>query len=273
MHCKTITLTLLVALVVATMLTSCSETKKGGRLMPATDKVSADEWKIITQKRILFGHQSVGNNILSGVNKLAVQDGVSLKVIESRSVLTESGINHFTIGKNEDSQSKIKDFEDTMRGGAVKGADLALMKLCYVDIKGDTDVKKLAESYISALDRLSQQFPQTVFIAVTSPLKTVQSGPKAWLKRLLGRAPGEYADNFRRQEFNNILRSRYTGKSQLFDLAKFEAEGAGSHQYQGQPLDVLNPAITNDGGHLNSQGEQYVAAKLLKFIAASTDHP
>ena len=267
---KAKTVTLLVTLVVSTMLTSCSDVKKGEHVMPATDNVSADEWKVISQKRILFGHQSVGNNILSGVKTLADGAGVNLKIMESRNAPSEFGITHFKIGKNEDPQSKIKDFADTLSSGAAQGADIALMKLCYIDIQGDTDAKKLAADYISSLERLRLQYPKTVFIAVTTPIKTVQDGPKAWLKRLLGRDPGGYADNFRRQEFNTVLRKSEGLKGRLFDVAKFEAEGAGSHNYKGQPLEVLNPEMSNDGGHLNAKGEQYVAAKLLKMIAASS---
>lgn len=241
--------------------------------MPTIDQVNANELQVITQNRILFGHQSVGNNILSGVQSLASQAGVSLKVMESRSAATAPSITHFKIGKNEDPESKIKDFADTLRSGAVQGADIALMKLCYVDINGSTDVQKLAESYISSLTSLSKQFPQTVFIAVTTPLTTVQSGPKAWLKGLLRREPSGYADNFRRQEFNNILRNSYGQQGRLFDLAKFEAEGAGSYQYKGRQLEVLNSAMTHDGGHLNAFGERVVAAKLLKFIAANSYRP
>jgi len=142
------------------------------------------------------------------------------------------------------------------------------MKLCYIDIKSDTDAKRLAEEYASSLDRLSQQHPKTVFIAVTVPIRTVQDGPKAWLKGLLGREIGGYAENFRRQEFNTILRNSNGLKGRLFDLAKIESEGAGSHSFRGQPLEVLNPSISSDGGHLNFAGERHVAAKFLKFISA-----
>lgn len=259
---------LLVVLVFSAILSSCSDVKKGEPLMPVPDQVTAAEWKVINQKRILFGHQSVGNNILSGVKSLADAAGVSLKITESRGALTDSGITHFKVGRNEDPRSKIKDFADTLNGGGAEGADVALMKLCYIDINASTDVKKLAEDYSATLDSLSQQHPKTVFIAVTAPLRTVQSGPKAWLKGLMGRKPGGYIDNSRRQEFNALLRGSYARQGRLFDLAKFEAEGAGSHQYQGQPLEVLNPSLSDDGGHLNAQGQLYVATRLLKFIAA-----
>lgn len=264
---------LLLLLIVVASLMACTDNRNEERLLMATNQVNADEWQAVAQKRILFGHQSVGSNILSGVQSLASQTGLELGVIESRSASEKIFITHFKIGQNGNPLSKIKDFEDTLTNGAAQGIDIALMKFCYIDITDNTDVEKLAEAYSSSLNRLSQQFPKTIFIAVTVPITSVQSGPKAWLKRLAGRPPGGYAENFRRQEFNTILRNSYGRQGRLFDLASFEAEGADNHQHQDQRLEVMNKSITSDGGHLNTFGEQFVAAKLLKFIAASSYHP
>jgi hypothetical protein len=238
--------------------------------MPMTqrDQVSDEEWMVLVHRHIIFGHQSVGNNILSGVRTLAKQAGVNLPVTESRNSGHSPGITHFEVGRNKDPLSKIKDFVSVIEGGAVQETDIALMKLCYIDFDSRTNAKKLAEEYCSSLDRLSQEFPRISFIAVTTPLTTVQSGPKAWVKQLLGRTLSGYAENARRQEFNDYLRTHYNWQGRLFDLAKIEADGAGNCQFQGCPLEILNPALTDDGGHLNSLGEQYVAAKFLKFIAA-----
>ena len=146
-------------------------------------------------------------------------------------------------------------------------ADIALLKLCYIDFTADTDAQQVAGQYIETLDRLSQEFPHTTFVAVTTPLTTLQTGPKAWIKRLLGRLPSGYADNARRQEFNELLRLHYGPQGRLFDLARIEAGGADEQQYQGRPIEVLNPALAADDGHLNAQGEKVVAARFIKFIA------
>lgn len=260
------------ALILTTLTTliACSELKNGECTMPPIDHISATEWQSLKQMRIVFGHQSVGYNILSGVETLAHGAGVSFKIVESRNAPSEFGIAHFRIGKNGDPQLKIKDFAAMLEGGSVQGMDVALMKLCYVDINANTDIRKLADEYSTTLDRLSKHFPKTTFIGVTAPLTTVQSGFKAWLKGLMGKAPGGYVENFRRQQFNTIMRSRYGHQGRLFDLAKFEAEGAGSYQYKGQPIETLNLIMSDDGGHLNSQGQQYVASKLLKLLASAS---
>lgn len=257
----------LMAVIVLALL-GCGETNHEEKAMTSTVQISSAEWQALAQKRVLFGHQSVGQNILDGVQSLAERAGVNPPIMSSRNATTSGGIVHFFVGQNEDPSSKLKDFASTLESGAVQGADIALVKLCYIDFNGGTDARKLAEQYSGTLDHLSQQFPNTAFVAVTAPLTVAQTGPKAWVKRLLGRTPSGYADNARRQEFNEILRARYDQQGRLFDLARIETEGAGSHEYQGRPIEVLNPALTYDDGHLNTQGQQIMASRLIKYLAA-----
>lgn len=258
---------LIAAMVLA--LLGCGETNHEDKVMVSIAQVSVAEWQALAQKRIIFGHQSVGRNILNGIRSLTAQAGISLQIIESRELAADANIIHFSVGQNEDPLSKIADFVNTLDKGIMQGANIALMKLCYVDINDNTNTRQLAEQYSTMLDHLNQKFPHTTFVAVTVPLTIVQAtGLKAWIKRLLGRTPSGYADNARRQEFNEILRVRYSQQGRLFDLAKIEAEDAGAYEYEGRPIEVLNPALTSDHGHLNTQGQKKVAAELIKFLAA-----
>lgn len=249
-------------------LLGCDESNHEDNEM-ANIQISATEWQALAKKQVVFGHQSVGRNILNGIRSLAEKAGVFLPIIESRELTTNGGIIHFSVGQNEDPLSKITDFTSTLNKDTMQGVDIALMKLCYVDINDNTNAKQIAEQYSTMLDHLSQRFPHTTFIAVTVPLTVVQTtGLKVWIKRLLGRTLSGYADNAHRQEFNEILRARYNQQGRLFDLAKIEAEGAGAYEYEGRPIEVLNPALTSDHGHLNTQGQEKVAAELIKFLAA-----
>lgn len=248
-------------------LLGCGETKREEEKMAAVTQISPEEWQALAQKRVAFGHQSVGQNILDGMQFLASQAGASLPIVKSRSPVASGGINHFFVGQNEKPLSKLADFASALESDAAQGTDIALVKFCYLDFNGDSNAKEIADQYIATLDRLGQKFPNTLFVAVTAPLTVAQTGPKAWIKRLLGRVPSGYADNAVRNEFNGLLRSHYQ-KGRLFDLAKIETEGADAYQYQGRPIEVLNPALTYDDGHLNSSGEQIVAARLIKYLAA-----
>ncbi len=249
------------------MVVGCNQSKKE----EASMQVSLPEWQILEQKQVVFGHQSVGENILSGIERLAAKDDVKIDIRRQRTASTEKGITHFAIGRNGDPISKIHDFADAIEAGAGQGADVALMKLCYADFTADTDAKQVANDYISSLNSLAQRHPDISFVAVTVPLAAVETGPKAWAKRLIGKQPNGYVDNLRRAEFNTQLREKYLAAGRLFDLAGAEAEAAGKYcmaQVQGQAVETLCPELTDDGGHLNEHGQDLVATHFLSFVSS-----
>jgi hypothetical protein len=232
-------------------------------------KITVD-WSGLTGQKIIFAHQSVGANILSGTQELARRDRIDLPMHEQRSAPAAPGITHFTIGRNEDPLSKIRDFAAAIDAGAATGANVALMKLCYIDFKAGTDVRQVADAYIGTLDALAKRHPDTMFVAVTAPLTTVQTGPRAWLKKLLGRQPGQYAENGKRGEFNRLIREHYGSGKRLFDLARIEAEAGGTRTMARSTeggIETLDPTLTDDGGHLNARGQLLVAGAFLNKIA------
>lgn len=227
------------------------------------------DWAQLENTKVVFGHQSVGGNILDGVRQLAQRDSASIDIVEQRSSPSNSGFSHFMVGQNEDPLSKITDFVETVDAGAADGADVALMKFCYVDFNAETNVQEIAQSYISNLDALADRHPDTVFVAVTTPLRAVQTGPKAWIKKMLGRTPAQYMENSVRADFNQMIREHYSLKGRLFDLARVEAEATGRRttvNVDGREIETLAHDLTSDGGHLNEEGQILVAAELLKFI-------
>lgn len=237
--------------------------------MASTLGGSRPTWQALADRRVVFGHQSVGTNILAGIEHLARQDGAHLAIRAERRAPTAAGIIHFRIGRNGDPMAKIQDFAAAIDAGAAEGADVAMMKLCYADIAAGSDARELAKRYIASLDALAQRHPKTAFVAVTVPLMAVQTGPKAWLKRLLGKAPNGGLDNARRAEFNTVVRQRYQSAGRLFDLARAESEFSGKAckaRVDGQTIEVLCPELTDDGGHLNARGKNQVATALLQVL-------
>jgi len=222
--------------------------------------------------RIVFAHQSVGNNILDGVRTISVRENVPLRVDSARSdTSTAPGIVHFMVGENGKPESKIDDFRTTLGAKPFGSVDVALMKFCFVDFDVDTDPAKLAADYENAIDALQREQPGTRFVAVTVPLETLQTGFKAWLKRALGRAPGGYESNARRYAFNEEIRKHYA-PTQLFDLARAESSAGGTaHTYavNGVNAEALDPAFSADGAHLNADGKVAVASALIRTLASS----
>lgn len=236
--------------------------------------VSAMDLQKVSEKTIFFGHQSVGWNILHGVEDvLKQQPEAKLTIQEAESIDSGQGpaFIHATIGENYDPISKLQAFDQLIRGGIGDRVDIAFMKFCYVDFNKDTDVEQLFTSYKQTLDDLSKAYPQTTFAYVTTPLMAPDPGVKGLLKSLLGRNEDRLA-NDKRHQFNELMRREYGATGRLFDLAAVEATYPDgkvcTFSVNGEAVPCLIVDYTNDGGHLNELGRQVLAGQLLKFLAA-----
>lgn len=219
-------------------------------------------------KRIFFGHQSVGANLLDGLAELRAGPIVQT---EDSSAIRAGGLAHAYVGQNTDPRSKLRHFERVLDSGMGAQVDAAMLKFCYVDFDANTDPTALFADYRATIERLQRAFPQLTIVHVTVPLTTVQSGPKAMAKRILGRDVG-LAANARRHAFNELLRRTYAGKEPLFDLAALEASRpdgiANTFDVQGLSVPALAPEYTDDGGHLNATARRRFARELLAVLGA-----
>jgi hypothetical protein len=234
--------------------------------------VSSEDLAEVTRAKVFFGHQSVGVNILDGVRDVYAAHGTAPPAIEQGALVPGSGggfIDHAFIGENTKPLLKIQDFDATLRNGVGKSVDVALMKFCYVDITGTTNVDELFAAYRAALANLQRDFPNVTFVHATVPLTTEQgilSRVKGWLT---GNTSYK-ADNVARERFNQLIRHEYAG-SHLLDLAAIESttpDGARSGgTYEGQQYYSLYDGYASDPGHLNPEGAQVVASAWLKTVA------
>jgi hypothetical protein len=227
----------------------------------------------LSARRIYFGHQSVGADIVKGIQEITgAEKPVSLHVVEASgpAAFGQPVFAHSRIGENGNPDSKIDQFAAIIRGGVGNRADTALFKLCYIDIVAGTDVRKIFSHYKETMSLLKKAYPGTRFVHVTVPLTTLQTGPKAWVKRALGRPVSGYQDNITRSAYNELVRKEYAGTEPIFDLAKIEAtfpDGKRSSFLEnGLDIDTLVPAYTMDGGHLNELGRRRAAEGLLHVL-------
>lgn len=213
----------------------------------------------LRERRVYFGHQSVGRNILDGLAAMAPQADLAF--------LTES-----EIGENGNPQSKCDDFARHVEGldGHI---DIALMKFCYIDFDQNSDVEQIFGHYSQTIDRLQQRYPQIRFVHVTAPLKTSPSGLKTLVKKLLGRTnTAALQANLKRCQFNNLLRKKYQGQP-IFDLAALQSTDRHGRQHAftlgSQTGFSMVHDYTSDGGHLNQAGSQMAARALVRTLAAA----
>lgn len=248
------------------------------------NQISQDNWQKLAQKRILFGHASVGGNIVTGIQELQNQHpAIALNIIASETpwAVHRSGLIHFYLGSqphpNQSSNSalaKIAAFSYLMESRINNPVDIALFKLCWADINSNTDVVSLFTSYKTTIAKLIQDFPQITFAQITTPLVAEPSGASAvkhWLKQLLGKSSSRLSDNIKINQLNDLIRSEYTGKTPIFDLAAIESTlPDGTRQTfseGGKTYFSLAPEYTSDLGHLNQTGRKVVAEQFLVFLA------
>lgn len=236
------------------------------------DSISQAEWEALSRKRIFFGHQSVGQNIIEGLATIMPEIPylrLNIRETENPADLGAPVFAHFPIGHNMDPRSKIDDFRKILESGVGSSADIAIFKFCFVDIDHGTDVERLSESYDLAMTSLQKDFPGLRIVTFTVPLTVKPRGLKPMIKGLLGMLPPHVEDNLVRARVNSFLRARFSGS--LYDLAAVEAQSAAGAPRALEDAhgayESMNPAFTNDGGHLNELGRQVVAADLLYFLA------
>jgi len=231
-------------------------------------------WQLLSHKKIYFGHQSVGNNIIDGIKDIMKENSkIKLNIVKTNDpkMFTTPIFAHSPIGKNMNPISKIDAFAKFMEQGIGNKADFAFFKFCYVDITRNTDINQIFTYYKNTMKHLKEKYPKTTFIHVTVPLTIVQTGFKVWIKKIIGRPIGGYADNIKRNQFNEMLRNEYKNKEPIFDLALTESTFPDKTRCfftkEGKTYYSLVPAYTHDGGHLNELGRKIVAEQLLILLA------
>ena len=229
-----------------------------------TFEMTEIDWVELSDKRIFFGHQSVGFNIMDGITAIKNQSSInSFVVLETRDVsgFRDPLFAHSRIGKNTDPKSKITDFVNILKNGLGASVDIAFMKLCYIDVNRRTNINELFELYKTSLDSLETAFPDMKILHCTVPLTIKSKGIKGLAKIILGRD-----DNVYRNKYNKLIRHHY-GPNEIIDIAEIEATNTdGSCNTYGCGIPGLIPGYSSDGRHLNQQGSLLVAYELLSKL-------
>lgn len=222
----------------------------------------------ISSSTVLFGHQSVGGNVLDGLRAVAREHGVDVQVaeVQGAAALRPGTFGHVLVAANGEPRRKLASFAAALRGG---DPDVALVKFCYVDFDASTDARALFADYQATLRELGQRHPRTTFVHVTVPLHAADGLLKGLAKKVLGKRSGAVAANARRDEFNELLRAAFAGEP-VFDLARVESTQpsgrAVSADLGGKAVPMLAAEYTDDGGHLNSAGSRRAALALVDAL-------
>lgn len=258
----------------------CSEKPKtmdiSGAALALTRQIPEDSLKRLAEKRVYFGHQSLGFNMLDGIADLRKSvPAIALKVTETRAASDFAApvFAHSRIGKNDYPETKIAGFYEVMTQVGDK-VDYAGFKMCYEDFGPKTDVQRVLGEYQAAMAKVASTHPKVTLLHFTTPLEVNVGGAKVWLRDLIGRSDYLKTINIRRNQYNDLLRAVYGGKAPLFDLEGVEStlpDGSRTQfKWGGKTYPALTPAYAADRGHLNVPGRQWVAANFLKFLSGLT---
>ena len=209
-------------------------------------------------KRILFGHQSVGANIIKGLNEIS--DTFKIVDLEGKPTSEEPALIHFRVGKNGSPTSKIDHFLKIVMQN--NKTEIAILKLCYADINNDTNIYEVFNYYKNEMIKLQNNSPNIKIIHSTIPLFRNSGGIKAKIKHLF-----KFDKNINRNKFNAMMRKEYN-KDILFDLALFQSTYPdGVRNKAGNKNYSLINEYTDDGGHLNKKGRDVIASNFIDFIS------
>jgi hypothetical protein len=231
------------------------------------------DFATLREAHVYFNHQSVGGNILSGVERLGQ---VPVKKVEGTdpAAFDAPGIVHTMLGDNGAPATKIAGFKEALARMRTP-PEVAMMKFCYVDFDAGTDPAALFAEYRKTMDELAARFPKTRFMHFTVPLLAGKPAWKMKVKDLLGR-PDDSFINEKRDAFSQLVRSTYPA-DRVFDLARYEStrpDGRSeSFRRAGKRVPALVAAYSDDGAHLGPLGQDRIAKVFLHQVAAVARTP
>lgn len=225
----------------------------------------------LSRVRFLFGHQSVGNNVLTGIGELAARDArIVVPIVPlAAGSLPSRGITQFIVGTNGQPASKTAAFREAVDSLAPDGGN-AGFELCYLDFTETTDVAAVFENYRQTVEDIRLRYPGVRLVHFTAPL-TVQEPRWKHLVKLVLQRRTTLTLNAQRARFNVMMRETYGSRDPLFDLARAESlleDGRRSTDRDGDLLvESLALEFAEDEGHLNARGRHVVAGRFLAFLA------
>lgn len=241
--------------------------------IPTLADASPADWARLRNRRIFFGHQSVGGNIFDGVAEvLRDRPDLGLTVAETAdpAQMSAPGIYHARIGRNGEPGTKLRSFSE-IAASAMPDSGTAMVKYCYVDVSGKTDPGALFEEYRRAVEALRQDRPGLTVVHVTLPLETDWGEYFHWKRVIRGQLTTHRELNWIRQQYNERIRQTWGGKEPIFDLARYQAVGVDGQlrtvRYRWSRVPILAREWTNDGGHLNEAGRRRMAEAFLVTLA------
>lgn len=249
-----------------------SEGNENKNIIPVSIKdVSISKWKKLAQKKIYFGHRSVGNNIMDGIKDLMKKNQqIRLNIVKPDDQTNNNTgfFMHSMINQNASPQSISEGYQKLIEP---IGENIDIVLLRFTPFYGKKEMNEILADYKGAFKKLQKKYPGTIIVHNSFPLNQSRTTWKTWIKKIIGEKEiWEYDQNIIVNEFNMLLRDEYDGKEPFFDLAKFQSTFADGRRStftkEGKKYFHTVPAYTYDGTHLNEKGRKMIAKQLLLLL-------
>ncbi len=216
-------------------------------------------YNAIGEQTWYFTHASVGGNMVSGLNALHTQDSNKYQLIpqgdnDTPPASVTPGTVYDYNRSNPGWEQKYEIFSETVTNGWGNAVDFTMDKLCYIDQDAS------ATAYFTMMEDLEALYLPSTLVYTTMPLTTSAD-----------------ADNVLRNNYNEAVRAYASANNKLlFDIADLEAYSAAGVEQTftigGVTYQRLFSGWTTDGGHLNGDGQEWIA-KGWYSLAASQGNP
>jgi len=235
--------------------------------------ISREQIERAAKWRVLFGHQSVGEEIVEGLSALLAGYRIACAVSRGQIRWARTGgqLVHCRIGTNGDPACKDAAFASILARTEQLAGVVILYKYCSADLSQESDVEQICADYTAHCTSIEQRYPGAICLPVTMPLTTAEPAWKAGIRTALGWGT-ERPLCQSRNHFNDLLRRRYGSGRAVFDLAEAESTRSDGTRscfiFKGRPVYTLAAEYTFDGSHLNQLGRRVAATRLLTTLAS-----
>lgn len=211
----------------------------GVEAMRAYDKLTPADKDRLRQRKVFFGHQSVGQNLVDGAKAI----GFPFQSVDSGSAYDKATWGEGKVDTNGNPQLKISSFKAFLQAKGIGNAvEVAGFKFCWIDFKSDTDGAALLGKYDDEVKALKAAFPKLAILHMTPPLTTDE--PKL---------------NEVRWKFGRSLLDRYKGDGLVVDLAEVISTKTDGTVCAKKGTPRLCDEWSSDEGHLNGAGSERAA--------------
>lgn len=215
----------------------------------AFDRLTPAELQRLRGANVLWGHQSVGRDLIGGASAL----GYPFSTVSGAADYGSVHLGEALIPENRDPERKIRSFTDLFVGHSIGSAvQVAAFKFCWIDFSTDTDLDALLTHYTAAVEQAQQRYPNVRFFHVTPPITS-----------------DEPRENRVRVEFGRRLRERFASRAVVLDLSEIQSTRDDGTRCVRDRSAVLCDQYRSDEGHFNPEGARRAAKAFLFAIARS----